>query len=409
MHYSLTRATIWNLVGYLYLIIASLISIPILVRSLGVTVFGQYSLIVATLTLVSSLNLGLPQAVVRALSHAHNNSKLRQTIWATSSLLFTLTGLFAASIATLAGYYLHVSSSILPLIFGLSLMSNLVAHYSTLPHAEGHFGYFNAKTFIVGTANTLLAAYLAYSGYGIIHILAMQLVCYLVSMFALAYFSLKYFPRPWQNKPTIVVSKSLISFGLKNQVGTLVGQIQAQYGKYLLATVSPLSLSAYAIAVGLVQKAAGGVVQVATAIYPATARGTLSTSFTRLYCRLQLGLGLVGAIGVVLYQLYGLPLLEWWLGVPEVVTLVHSVLDILVIYLAILVLTPLPSAILDGRGRPELTSLLATITTVVEIVVAFILFPRFGYLAPAYAALFAVALTTPALLFITTRVLQSRS
>jgi O-antigen/teichoic acid export membrane protein len=156
MHYSLTRATAWNVSGYLYLIIASLISVPILVKGLGVAIFSQYSLILATLSLVSSFNLGLPQAVVRALSHHHLDFPKRQTIWATSSLLFILTGLIGAVIATVAAYYLHVSYAVLPIVFGLGIMHNLVAHYLTLPHAEGHFGYFNVKTFIVGTHFSLL-------------------------------------------------------------------------------------------------------------------------------------------------------------------------------------------------------------------------------------------------------------
>lgn len=409
MHYSLTRATIWNLAGYIYLIVASLISIPILVQSLGVGVFGQYSLIVATLAIVSSFNLGLPQSVVRALSRDHLDQSARQAIWATSGRLFALTGVIGATVATLISYYLHVRYQILPLVFALGTINSVVAHYLTLPHAEGHFGYFNAKTFLVGTANTLLAAYLAYSGQGVLQILTAQLVCYLVSLFILAYFSLKYFPRPWEYRPSLSVARSLIAFGLKSQVGTLVGQVQAQYGKYLLALSSPLNLSAYVVATGLVQKAAGGVVQIATALYPSSARGTLSPQFRTTYHLLQLGLGITGVIGVVFYRLFGLSLLSWWLDNPGLVAPVHTVLNILVIYLAILILTPLPSAVLDGRGRPELTSLFATLTTIIEIVAAVIMFPHYGYLAPAYAGLIAVSLTTPALLIITARVLQSKS
>lgn len=403
MHYSLTRATIWNLAGYLYLIIASLISVPILVRSLGVGLFGQYGLIVATLALVSSLNLGLPQAVVRALV-----VKKSPKLWSTSSFLFILTGLLSGIISVLISYYLHLPYKVLPIIFCLALMSNLVSHYSTLPQAEGHFGYYNAKTFIVGTGNTFLAAYLAWIGQGIAAILSSQLLCYLITLLPLVYFSLKYFPTPWLYQPSRAVAKSLINFGLKNQVGTLVGQIQAQYGKYLLAAVSPTGLSAYVIATGLVQKGAGGVVQVATAIYPSSARGTLSPQFTKLYYRLQFGLFIVALLGILGFRVWGLGFLEWWLGVPEIVSLVYSVLNILVIYLAILVLTPLPSAILDGQGRPELTSLFALLTTIIEISLALLLFPHFGYLAPAYAGLFALALTTPALLITTDRVLKSK-
>lgn len=371
--------------------------------------FGQYSLIVATLAFVSSLNLGLPQSVVRSLSRNHSDQSSRQTIWATSSQLFALTGIIGACVATVISYYLHVRYQILPLIFALSLINSLVAHYLTLPHAEGHFGYFNAKTFLVGTANTLLAAYLSYSGQSILEILIAQLVCYLVSLIFLVHFSLKYFPRPWQYRSSKQSASTLVNFGIKSQVGTIVGQFQAQYGKYLLAAVSPLHLSAYVIATGLVQKAAGGVVQVATAIYPSSARDTHAPDFAKTYYRLQMGLGITSIVGVIFYKQFGHALLTWWLDNPAIVAPVHTVLSILVYYLAILVLTPLASTLLDGRGRPELTSLLATITTAIEIAVALFLYPHYGYLAPAYGALIAISLTTPVLLMITSRVLQSKT
>ncbi len=408
MHYSLTRATIWNLAGYLYLLVAALVSTPILVRSLGLAEFSRYGLIVATLTLVSSLNLGLPQAVVRSLSLFHAQKSARESIWATSSILFILTGLVASIIGVIVSYFIGVTTILYPLIFALVLISYVVSHYQTLPHAEGHFGYYNTKTFVVGTANTYLAAYLAYHGHDILIILLFQLVAYLLSLLVLVYFSLKFFPRLYLLLASFSQAKTLLSFGLKNQLGTLVGQIQAQYAKFMLAAFNPLLLSAYLIASGLVQKAAGGVVQLATALYPATSRGSLSTQFAKIYRFLQVGLLALGIMGFALYQFWGLALLTWWLNSPDLVQLVHSVLKILVIYLIVLVLNPLPSVILDGRGRPELTSLFATITVVIEIILALILLPTYGILAPAYSALIAVSLTTPLLLLVTSRMLQSK-
>ena len=398
MHYSLTRATLWNLAGYLYLIIASLIATPVLVHQLGLSLFAQYSLIIATLVLVSSFNLGLPQAVTRALA-----KKKTLTLWVTSSLLFILTGVVGGILATIIAYYLGVRYAILPVTFAIALMSNLVAHYQTLPHAEGHFGYFNAKTFIVGTANTLLAAYLAWIGQGIAVILSSQLLCYLITLLPLVFFSLKHFPRPWQGKPSLSIAKSLLTFGLKNQVGTFVGQIQSQYAKYLLAALSPLTLSAYIIAQGLVQKLAGGVTSLATALYPASSRSNIRP----LYHRLQIALAFSGLLVFWCYKTFGFVFLTWWLNSPDLVTLVHSILTLLIWYFGILILTPLASTILDSRGRPELTSLFATLTTIIEIVIAILLFPRYGLVAPVYGALIAVSLTTPVLLFTTERVLKS--
>ncbi len=404
MHYSLTRATLWNLAGYLYLIVASLIATPILVQSLGLAVFAKYSLVVAALALVSSLDLGLPQAVVRALARTRAQAS-RETLWATSSLLFIFTGLLAGLLAATTAYYLHIRYDALPVIFALVLMNNLVSHYATLPQAEGHFGYFNAKTFIVGTANTLVAAFLASVGQGISVILSSQLLFYLFTLLPLVYFSLKFFPHPWLGKPSWSIAKSLLTFGLKNQAGKIVGQVQAQYSKYLLVSLSPLSLSAYVIAQGLVQKLAGAVVQLASAIYPATTRSNI----TQVYYRLQLGLFGCGLLGILAFYLFGMPFLIWWLHNPELIVIVNSILRVLTLYFAVLILTPLASIVLDGHGRPELTSLFAFITTSMEITLSLLLFPRYVLFAPVYASIIAVTLTTPVLLYITHRVLQSRS
>jgi O-antigen/teichoic acid export membrane protein len=405
MFYSLKRATLWNIAGYVYLLIASFISTPVLVHSLGISEFSRYSLILASTIFVSAINLGLPQAVVRALAVEHKFSKARQTIWASSSLLFILTGILAGIIAVALVYPLHLDISLLIIIFGISLTNNLVSHYLTLPQAEGHFGYFNLKTFIIGTGNTLFAALLAYLGYDILAILTMQLFTYWFTLLPLAYFSLKYFPNPRAGKASVSVIKSLTSFGLKNWGGKLIGQVQSQYAKYLLVAVSPITLSAYVIAQGLVQKLAGGVVQLATAIYPASARVGLDKSFHKLYHRLQFGLLVLGLLGVATYYLLGLPFLTWWLHSTELVALVDAAMRVLVWYFVLLLLTPLPSTILDGVGRPGLGSLFAFVTTFIEISLAIYLYPNFGLMAPVYAALIAISITTPVLLYTTDKIM----
>lgn len=398
MHYSLTRATLWNLAGYLYLIVASLIATPVLIRHLGLALFGQYGLVIATLALVSSLDLGLSQAVTRALARNHSSPK-RQTIWATSSLLFVLTGVLAGLASVLIAYYLHLRYTTLPLIFALALINSLVAHYLTLPHAEGHFGYFNSKTFIVGTGNTLLAAYLAGRGQGIATILSFQLLTYLITLLPLVHFSLKYFPRPWQGRPSRIIIRSLLSFGLKNQAGKLVGQLQSQYGKYLLAALSPLSLSAYIVAQGLVQKLVGGVVQVATAFYPASARSHINSAIRSIYYRLQISLFALGCLAIVVYSYFGYSFLLWWLQDSGLVSTIHPFLLTYRYYGLLLFLTPLTSSLLDSAGKPGITSLFGTLAFIIEIIIAYTLLPHFGILAIAYAGIISLTLMLPPFLY----------
>jgi len=395
MYYSLTRATIWNIVGYTYLIFASLISTPILVYYLGVSQFAQYGLILATLYLVSSIDLGLPQSVVRALSRDHQFSPRRQTLWATSSQLFILTGFASAMIATYIVSRFATDPLVLPIVFALCLMANIIAHYSTLPQAEGHFGYFNAKTFIVGTSNTLVAGYLSWIGQGVPIILLALLGSYVLTLAPLAYFSLKFFPRPRDGRSSLSVAKSLIIFGLKNQAGKLVGQLQSQYGKYLLVALSPLTLSAYVISQGIVQKLVGGVAQVATAFYPTAARSGMSTQARRLYLRLQFGLFILGIMAICLYQLFGFQFLTWWLKDTVLVATIHSFVLVYRYYGLLLLLTPLTSAVIDASGHPGATSIFGTLAFVIELCLAFILLPHYGLLALAYASIISLVIMLP--------------
>jgi O-antigen/teichoic acid export membrane protein len=183
--------------------------------------------------------------------------------------------------------------------------------------------------------------------------------------------------------------------------------VQAQYAKYLLSAVTPLSLSGYVIAQGLVQKGAGAVSQVASALYPASAlKSTLK--LRPLYYRLQIGLFGLSFLGILVFRIWGLGFLEWWLHSTELVTIVNSALSVMVWLFALLMLTPLASTLLDGKGRPELTSFFALITTVIEIILAFVLFPHYSFFAPIYASLIALAITTPALLYVTDRGVKSR-
>lgn len=405
MAYSLTRATSWNLAGYLYLLVASLISTPIILHSLGVTEFAHYSLIVATLVLASSIDLGLSSAVVRELSRQHNQHHHR--IWATSHLLFFLTGLVAAVIATIIVINFESPLTFLPLVFFHTLAGHLLSHYLTLPQAHGRFDLFNLKTFIVGTANTLLSAFLAWRGFGIDTLIFGQLVTYLLTILVLARYSYRHFGM-FPTQATFDHSHDLLAFGLKNQVGKLVGQLGAQYAKFLLAPVSSLAVSAYSIAQSIVLKLAGSLNQLSTAVYPFSSANPHSKRLHKLYHRLQLGLFFLSLVGAVLYYFFGEAFLTWWLTEPTVVLAVASVLNLLVPAFCLLVLTPLPSVLLDASGKPDITSLFATVTVGLEIVLAIWLLPSWGLLAPPLANLLSLTLTTPVLLIVTERVLARK-
>ena len=404
MKYSLTRATLWNLSGYLYLIIASFFSIPIIISSLGITTFSQYVIILAILTLASSIDLGLSSAVIRKL--ARDDHDHHHTIWSTSLTLFLSIGLVVALITTFIIYQFGITISILPIIFIYALTNHLLSHFLTLPQALGRFDLYNLRTFLVGTANTLIAASLAHLGYGINSIIIAQIIAMIITIIILIRYSYNHFHH-FIIKPSIKYSRELLSFGIKNQIGKIMGQLGAQYAKFLLAPISALAVSSYSISQGVVLKLAGSLTQLSTALYPVSSASTHSIRLRRLYHRAQLIILVSSLLGITIYSFFGLPFLTWWLTDLELVTAVHSVLNFLIPYLAILTLTPLASTILDSHNKPGTTSFFATITILLEIILAVYLLPTYGLLSPAISALISVSLTTPFLLIVTERTLHS--
>jgi len=409
MHYPLARATSWNLAGYLYLIVASLIATPIFIHALGIDLYGQYLLLMGVIGFASAIDLGLSQAVVRALSQGSGSAVSdRSSLWTTSLLLFTLTGLLAGFLSILVISFFHLSFALLLTIFLIITFNNLLSHFLTLPQSLGRFGWFNVKTFLVGTTATLLTALLAFFGFGLLGIFFAQLLSYLVTLLLLICFSFRFFPFSRYTLPSWQSARPLLSFGWRNQVGKLIGQTGAQYGKFMLAAISPLAVSAYSLSQALVMKAASSINQLTTALYPASSRDAHQPAIRSLYHRLQIGLLVFSLLGVILFYTLGNLVLTTWLHDPSLVVAVHSVLSIFIWYFVILILTPLPSTILDSHGHPGITSFFTFLTVGLEICLAFYFLPRLGMLAPPIAGLIAVAATTPPLLLVTERVLLEK-
>lgn len=402
MTYSLKRSVAWNLSGYLYLLVASFISTPIIVQALGYSDFGRYGLILATLALISSLDLGLPQAVIRAYARTAQTSQ-KWSLWVTARLMFLLLG--AVGALTIFGIVLIITQNFALALYSalLGFLQTATVHYTSLPQSAGAFGISNLKTFIVGTANTLLAAILAFYTHDLSLILLFQVIAYLLTLLILQIYNRRYLPvLPKSPQPRLTLAKALLAFGLPNQLGKLANQISAQYAKFLLAPLSPFALSAYLITQGLHQKAVAVISQLSISLYPAASQG----SGLRHYSRFQFYSALIGVLGVVVVFSTAEPILLWWLGDPVLATEVNSLLQIAILAFAVQVLTPLAATTLEALGHPELPARTAVWTMVLEVTLAVLLLPHYGARAPLLGSLAALVITTPILLLWTRRTLS---
>lgn len=415
---SLIKNTGYNLLGYIYLLIASFFSVSLLLQNLGRDIFGVYILLISFISIASVFDFGISSAVIRKLSLPQTSREEKVTIWKTSFAIYLVVALvlFVGVIALLLvlstrmpifSYLnsgtLNWSITFLAIIIFINHLNN---HFLNLPQAEQRFDIFNSKTLLVGTANTIISAIVSGFYPNIAVLLSVQLTFHLLTLIFMTLYSLRFFQGPaFGPAYNRSMGKELFSFGLRNFIGTLAGQIESQFSNFMLgAMVSARAITSFNIPQSIVTKGAGVVSQFAQAFFPLSA-SLLEKDRIKKLKSLVLGVEslalLGGVLAVVLSFTVGQSFLMWWLKDAVVVETAFPVLKVLSFYFLLVALTPVPTALLQGLDKPQIPSFFAVLTVALEIGFALVLIPIFGPLGAAYAFLLSVIISIPPFLITT--------
>jgi O-antigen/teichoic acid export membrane protein len=419
---SLIKNTGFNLLGYLYLLIASFFSISTILNNLGRDVFGVYIFLMTFISLSAVFDFGISNAVVRKLSIPNTTTDERIKVWKTSFAIFIGLSLILSSCVFFLLHYLSntmaifgyldkntIDLSIIALTI-IVFINHLNIHLLNLPQAEQRFDIFNSKTLLVGTGNTIVSAIISgyYSNVSIIFF--SQLIFHFLTFAFMIFYSLKHFsgqsfaPKYYNN-----TGKELLSFGLRNFVATLAGQIENQFSSFILgAMVSARAITSFSIPQSIVAKGAGVVSQFAQAFFPLSTSLLQKDRIHKLK-RLVLGVEVITLIGgllaVFLSFSIGHSFLIWWLKDAVVVEAAYPVLKILSFYFVLVSLTPVPTVLLQGLNKPQIPSFFGALTVTLEIIISLLLI-SYGAIGVAYAFLSSVCITVPLILIVTWRELE---
>lgn len=415
---SLIKNTGFNLAGYFYLLVASFFSVSVLLRNLGRDVFGVYIFLVSFIALSAVFDFGISNAVVRKLSLPQTSREEKVKTWKTSFAIFIALALILFVISLILLSYLsrtmpifahvdiftvNLAILILSVIIFINHLNN---HFLNLPQAEQRFDIFNSKTLFVGSANTIVSAIVSGFYPNIAAIYFCQLIFHILTTLFMLRYSLRFFSGadffPYYDKD---MAKELFSFGLKNFVGTLTGQVENQFSNFILgAMVSAKAITSFSIPQSIVAKGAGVVSQFAQAFFPLSA-SLLTKDRIKKLKMLVIGVeGLTfvaGLVAVVLAHTIGFQFLTWWLKDTVVVATAYPVLKILSFYFVLVSLTPIPTALLQGLNKPQIPSFFGALTVAIEIALSLFLVPSYGVIGIAYAFLTSVCITVPLLLIVT--------
>lgn len=417
----LLKNSLLNIGTYGYLLLASFFSIPILLNALGKELFGAYVIIGGLVTLISTMDLGLGQASIRYLSLPNLNSQKRHRYWQTSYSLFLLIGFVMAIISTLILIYFFVTLPAMKILSQPSFIQTITVlfpyvvfnfitwHFLTIVQSEQRFDIYSLRSVIVGTGNTLVSAFVARSFPNLTVIFLIQLFFVILALFMIYFFGDHHFKGGNYPKFHPQITRKLLSFGLKNFVGRVSNQFSAQFSNYVLGSFSAIFVTAFSIPKTIMLKAGGIISQLTLAIFPLSASlltKDRAPKLKQLIIGIEIFIFLLGLVSLVIVQYFGEPFLIWWLKDMEVVALAFPVLKILVWFFVFTSLTPIPGVVLDSLNYPQIPSIFAVITTIIETVLIFILTPKFQLLGPAYATAISSAIMAPLFLLVFAKIFQ---
>lgn len=397
-----------NLLGYGYLLLLSFFAIPMLLKSLGIDTFGVYLVYAGIVPLASTLNFGLTTALVRYLSLPDISNRKKTLYWQTCLWQFIILSIVVFLLSLLVNVF--IINKLAPVSLTTSLLISLIIFtnhlsqpFQVLPQVDQNFLFYNLRNLIVGTGTTILTAILALLYPSLPHIFAFQLVLYLVTALAFFKYAVRKFGQEnvWPQYHR-AIGRKLLGFGFRNFIGSLASQLRNQFSRFALAgMLNPQAVTIFSIPQIIIIKAAGAISQLTLSFFPLSTSLSGKERIGKLQKLILATQGLVlflGILQVFVVHQFGLSFLIFWLKDVDLATKGYSVLKILSVFFVFTSLTPIPSVVLDGINKPQIPSIFAVSSAILNIILIFLLTPKYGFLGPAYATTISSIVVAPSFL-----------
>ncbi|GAC1377609.1 MAG: O13/O129/O135 family O-antigen flippase [Aquirhabdus sp.] len=258
---SLRKNTAWNLVGTGVPLLVGLVTIPYLIKHIGVEAFGILTLIWALIGYFSLFDFGLGRALTQQVASslaAKEQDHIPRLV--KSGLLFTgatglIGGLLLAFLSHPLGYnWLKVSdalqydtaSCLLVAALGIPLTTITTGLRGVIEAYEDFRGS-NLLRIVLGVANFALPALsVMFFGPSLTLIVVMLIIARLIILVAHIILMHSKLPAGWfSNKASAKDVKSLLAFGIWMTVSNIISPLMVNADRFVISSVLGASLVAY--------------------------------------------------------------------------------------------------------------------------------------------------------------------
>jgi O-antigen/teichoic acid export membrane protein len=398
------RSAALNLAGHALPLLVGLVTIPFIMRRLGLDAFGILSLAWALLGYLGLFDFGLGRATTNAFARDLSQGRehaLTRLFW-TSLKLSLVLGLLASGLLALLGEWLVGQALKLPaaltgdaratfLILAISLPAVLASTMLRgVLEACSRFDLIAAIR-IPASASLFLLPAVALSLDGDLPRIAILLACSNVVWFAAYLFAcFRAMPRLRAVQPVDgAIVRLLVAYGGWVTAGNALGPLIVYLDRFLIgALISTAAVAFYAAPYEIVTRLWIFPASLVSALFPLFSVGSagrlppreIDTLYARSITYLVLS---VGALAVLLI-VFADPLLRIWLG-PSVAAEAAWALRILAGGVLVNSLAHVPYSLIQALGRPDLVAKLYVVELIAYIGVAWVFIERWGITGAAAA------------------------
>lgn len=383
-------------------ILVAVICMPIILRTLGAPRLGLLAIVWTILGYFSALDLGMGLAVTRAASIALGSGRterVRTIFWTGVSVQFIVGGIGGLALAlssSLAAKVLHLqpglsheaSTSFLICCIALPM---LLVNSSILGLLQS-FQFFKLIALVqipASIAQFLLPVAIGYFSKSLVPIVGSLLLLRIGSLIVLFASARRHLPHitalAW---PSVTEARFLLGFGGWATLGTIVSPFMVYADRFLIGSILSLSAVAYySVPLDSGMRLLVLASSLATALFPELSYSLGADDAVRANAlvakAIKYTLAIVG-IPVVFLMCCGPQLLTLWLG-RDFGDKASLVLPILLLGILANSLARVPFALLQAKGRADVTSLLQLAEAPLHFVLCYFLLSTIGLAGAAIA------------------------
>ncbi len=398
----LVKNSFYSLGTHIWSILLSLISTPFIVGGMGVEVFGIYAITLTLTGYLSLFDLGLSNAVVRAISEAYAQNDLLKMRKIISTALTSyivigclLGGILALGTQLLTYDLLNIPAKLKEIaqtsiyLASINLALNMV--FVVIPAtitALQRFDLFFWRNFFYSNINNVGTLIIVWLGYDLRIVMFYGLVLAILNSLVWIKLYNKLLPQvklvPGFDFGTF---KSLLGYGLFKLLSTIASYTAAYTDRVIIGLFLPISaVTFYTVPSTVAQKMSGlqaAFIPVFPAMVEKWSRGQL-VGFNELYLKSTRYLTFVIMPVAAGLMIFGEQFLFYWVG-PQFAFESTTVLRLLVLAYLLNTLASTAGIVIDVIGKPGIYTAFYTISCIVNFGLLLVLVPILGINGAALA------------------------